>query len=274
MDLQEKKYNFALSSLHSFLQNSSFDKVVIGLSGGIDSAFTATLAADAVGPANVFTFMLPSCYTHSSSVKDAQLVASNLGIKHDSIAINKIVESFSCALNKLFINTKTCTTEENIQARTRAVILMAVANKFNRILLATGNRSEIMTGYCTLYGDTCGGYAPISCFFKTEVYELAKWRNSNIPATSLNKKHNPIPTNVIKKDPSAELKPNQKDSDFLPRYEVLDKVLQLILDNKCSLDSVIQSGFSPEVVKKVHNLVKNSAHKRTQLPHGPCLFKP
>jgi NAD+ synthase/NAD+ synthase (glutamine-hydrolysing) len=268
----KEKYEYVISELRNYLKKNNFSQVTLGLSGGIDSALVATISVDAVGPENVHVLLMPSQYTQEINIKDAEVLSSNLHIKYSIINIEALFQSFKNSLSDLFKNTEEDTTEENLQSRIRGVMLMAFSNKFKKLVLATANRSEIMTGYCTLYGDTCGGYAPISCFFKTEVYELAYWRNENIPSNSIYMKNNIIHKSILEKAPTAELRHNQKDSDSLPEYDVLDKVLYLILDENYNYDQLINIGYEKQLINRIEKLIETSHYKRNQLPPGPMKY--
>lgn len=267
--ITKDKYEFVISELKRHLVERQ--QLTLGLSGGIDSALVATMAVDAVGSENVHVLLMPSKYTQEINIRDAEILSSNLSIKHTVIKIDPIFEAFKKSLADLFKNTAEDTTEENLQSRIRGVILMAFSNKFKKLVLSTGNRSEIMTGYYTLYGDTCGAYAPISCFLKSEVYELAHWRNCNIPGNSIYSKTDIIQKSILEKAPTAELRYNQKDSDFLPEYDILDEILRLMLDNSYDAYKLVEIGYKEQLVERIESLVKNSEYKRKQLPPGPQL---
>lgn len=253
-------YESLKMSLRDFVHKSGFKKVMLGLSGGIDSAFVAALAADALGAENVMGFALPSKYSSEHSIKDAEDLAKNLGIFYDKISIAKMVEAEEEALSELFEGTKRDLTEENIQSRSRGLLLMAISNKFGAMLLATGNKSECAVGYCTLYGDTCGGFAPISDVYKTDVYKLSRY---------VNRDREIIPANSIEKPPSAELRPDQKDSDSLPEYSVLDAVLYNYIEGKKSISEIEKMGFDRGMLEDVIRKFERSEYKRRQLPPGP-----
>jgi len=247
-------YQALINGLRNYLQENGFKKVIVGLSGGIDS-----IAVDAIGAENVTTVMLPSKYTSQISIDDAKETAGLLGAEHKEIRIEEINKSI---LNTLGFEGKTGIAEENIQARIRGLLLMALSNKYNMMLLATGNKSEASVGYCTLYGDTCGGYCVIGGVYKTTVFEISKFRNENFYEGWLGKEGQAIPERVITKAPSAELNENQKDSDSLPEYDILDKILIQLVDEKKSVDEVV--GFDKDVVDKVAELYKKSEYKRLQ----------
>lgn len=249
-------------SLRDFVTKSGFKKVMLGLSGGIDSALVAALASEALGPENVLGFALPSRYSSDHSVKDAEDLAKNLGIFYEKISIAGVVEAAEQALASLFSGKVRDLTEENVQSRSRGLLLMAISNKFGAMLLATGNKSECAVGYCTLYGDTCGGFAPISDVYKTDVYKLAR---------HINREREIIPVNTILKAPSAELRPDQKDSDSLPEYEVLDAILRNYIEGGKTISEIEQMGFDGAVLRDVIRKFERSEYKRRQLPPGPRL---
>lgn len=246
-------YNGLIFGMREYVTNSGFSKVLLGLSGGADSALVLTLAIDAFGKNNVSCIMMPSKFTSKESLEDAIAIASNVDVKLLTFEIQSIIDSF---IEKLNLNGLAA---ENIQARIRGNILMAKSNQTNAMLLTTGNKSEIAVGYCTIYGDMCGGYNPIKDLYKTQVFDLMKWRN----ASNFNPKH-PIPNRIIAKAPSAELKENQKDSDSLPEYNILDKILQYLIEENMTPDEVVEKGFNPKIVNKVDKLIKASEYKRSQ----------
>ena len=232
---------------------------MIGLSGGIDSAVTAVLAVDALGKENVIGISLPSTISSEHSKKDALTLANNLGIQFHTLEIQKIVDSAQTELAPLFDDLPVDVTEENLQARSRGLLLMAVSNKLGALLLTTGNKSELAVGYCTLYGDMCGGLAVISDVPKTKVFELAR---------HLNQSAERIPQNTIDKPPSAELRPDQKDSDSLPQYDILDGILQGYVEGGLSIQSLIELGYEEPVVRKIISLVDRNEYKRKQAAPG------
>jgi NAD+ synthase (glutamine-hydrolysing) len=227
------------------------------LSGGIDSSLVAAIASDALGKENVLAVMMPSPYSSDHSISDAVALVNNLGIKSEKLAIKEIMTAYDQLLEDLFAGTDFGIAEENLQSRIRGNLLMALSNKFGHLLLSTGNKSEMAVGYCTLYGDMNGGLAVIADVPKTRVYSLCRW---------LNRHGEIIPLNVINKAPSAELKPNQKDQDSLPPYEILDAILALLIDRHQSAEQIIAAGFEAEIVQKVIKLVKNAEFKRKQAP--------
>jgi NAD+ synthase (glutamine-hydrolysing) len=254
-------YDALVLGTHDYITKNGFKKVLIGLSGGIDSSLVAAIAADALGPSNVVGVLMPSRYSSSGSISDAELLGRNLGIKYVTIPIEKVYQAYIETLAEQFRDAKPDSTEENIQARIRGNLLMALSNKFGWLVLTTGNKSEIATGYTTLYGDMAGGFAVIKDVPKTLVYELAKYRNSIA-------KDEIIPPNIITKAPSAELRPEQKDTDSLPPYDLLDPVLTAYVEEDKSVEQIIGSGSEESVVKRAARLVDTSEYKRRQAPPG------
>ena len=252
---------FAALSLgvSDYLRKCNFKSAVLGLSGGIDSAVVAVIAANALGPENVVGVSMPSPYSSQGSIDDARDLARNLGIKHLQIPIATTFATLRAQLKEIFAGLSEDTTEENIQSRLRAVTLMALSNKFGHLLLTTGNKSELAVGYCTIYGDMAGGLAVISDVPKTMVYELARW---------INRKNDIIPKSTIEKPPSAELRPNQKDQDTLPPYEVLDEILRLYVEENLSARDIIAHGFDEKTVRWVQRRVDLNEYKREQAPPG------
>jgi NAD+ synthase (glutamine-hydrolysing) len=257
----EEVYRALVLGLGDYVRKNGFREVVIGLSGGIDSALTAVLAADALGSEAVRTVAMPSRYSSIESLEDAQDVAGRLGIRLDQIPIEEIFASYGHALADVFAGTTEDVTEENLQARIRGNLLMALSNKFGALVLATGNKSEMATGYSTLYGDLAGGFAPIKDVPKTLIYEVASWRNAQGSAP-------PIPERVMTKAPTAELRPGQKDSDTLPPYEDLDPVLEAYVEEDRSAEEMIAAGMDPDLVWKIVGLVDRAEYKRRQAPPG------
>ena len=247
--------------IRDYVRKNSFTKIVLGLSGGIDSAVVAALAAEALGPDNVTALMMPSRISSKSSVTDSEQLAQNLGIDARHIPISEIYDSYMKTLKEEFAGTNPSIAEENIQARIRGNILMAISNKFGHLLLTTGNKSEMAVGYVTLYGDLAGGLAPLSDVAKTSVYALASYINMRA-GTGL------IPEAIIKKPPSAELKPDQKDSDDLPPYDVLDRILQAYVEEDMSRDEIVKLGIDRRVVEDVIRRADHSEYKRKQAPIG------
>ena len=267
----ESDYQALMLALRDYIHKNSMTSVIIGLSGGIDSALVASIAADALGSNNVYSLMLPTKYTSQMSITDSKECAMRLGISYNILSIEKIFQTSLATLHNTFINTEEDITEENLQARIRGTILMAFSNKFKFMLLSTGNKSELFVGYATLYGDMCGGFAPIKDIYKTKVYELSRWRNKNIPVNSLCQKIDVIPSQIIEKHPSAELRYNQKDQDTLPDYTTLDSVLTLLIDQNYSTEDVIKKGYNIQDVNHIVHLIQKSQFKREQASTGPLI---
>jgi len=253
-------YAALVMGTRDYMYKCGFRKAIIGLSGGIDSALTAVLAADAVGPENVIGVGMPGPYSSAGSIDDARALAKNLGIRFELLSINAVFEAYRQTLKEVFVGREEDTTEENIQSRARGTLLMALSNKFGAIVLSTGNKSELGVGYCTLYGDMVGGLAVISDLPKTLVYRLSHYVNS---------RHAVIPAATLQKPPSAELRPNQKDSDSLPPYEILDAVLEDYVEDAHSVERIAADhGFDIEVVRRVVRLVDRAEYKRQQAAAG------
>jgi NAD+ synthase len=250
------------------VRKNGFPGVLLGLSGGIDSALSAAIATDALGPAKVRAVMMPSPYTSTESLEDAAACAEMLGIYCDTIPITPAMEAFNQALCPLFEKTQPDITEENIQSRIRGLILMALSNKFGHMVLTTGNKSEMSVGYATLYGDMCGGYSVLKDVYKTTVFELSRWRNANVPPAALGPNGEVMPQRVIDKPPSAELKPNQTDQDSLPPYDVLDGILSGLVEGEKSVDALVEHGFDRETVLRVWRMLDRAEYKRRQAPPG------
>ena len=251
--------------VQDYLGKNGFPGALLGLSGGIDSALVLAIAVDAIGAEKVRTVMMPSPYTADISWIDAREMAGRMQVRYDEISIIPEFEAFKASLAKDFAGRAEDTTEENIQARIRGTMLMALSNKFGSIVLTTGNKSEMATGYCTLYGDMAGGFAVIKDLAKTTVFRLAKWRNANDPYGTCK---NPIPERIITRPPSAELKADQTDQDSLPPYDVLDAILERYMENDESIESIIAAGFDRAVVERVTRLIKTNEYKRRQAPTG------
>ena len=264
----ENIYLATVIGLRDYVEKNSFPGVILGLSGGIDSALCAAIAVDALGEERVSSFMLPSIYTSDESFTDSRECAKRLGISLETISIEKTFESINLSLEKTFKGYSEDITEENLQSRIRGTLLMAVSNKKGQMLLTTGNKSEVSVGYSTLYGDMNGGFNPIKDIYKTEVYELAKWRNTNIPNNVYGKNKDIIPIEIITKEPTAELREDQKDSDSLPSYEELDKILEGLVEYELSTKELEEKGFALESIKKVENLLYISEYKRRQSAPG------
>jgi NAD+ synthase (glutamine-hydrolysing) len=251
--------------VRDYIGKNGFPGVLLGLSGGIDSALVLAVAVDALGNDKVRAVMMPSPYTADISWIDARDMAARLGVRYDEISIVPEFEAFKASLAAEFAGRPEDTTEENIQARIRGTLLMALSNKFGSIVLTTGNKSEMATGYCTLYGDMAGGFAVIKDVLKTTVFRLARWRNAHDPYGTGSE---PIPERIITRPPSAELRPDQKDQDSLPEYEVLDAILERYMENDQSIEEIIAAGFSRPDVERVTRLIKINEYKRRQSPVG------
>ena len=253
--------------LGDYVNKNRFKQIVLGLSGGVDSAAVAAIAADALGPDRVWCVMMPSRYTAGESLGDAEDCANRIGCRYDVIAIKPAFDAFKGMLAPLFKDLPFDTTEENMQSRTRALTLMAISNKFGPMVVTTGNKSEMAVGYATLYGDMCGGYNPVKDIYKTELFKLCKWRNKNNPEDLLGGDY-PIPDNIITKPPSAELRDDQKDSDSLPEYPVLDDILFGLIEEELPVEDIIARGHAPETVKRIQHLLYIAEYKRRQAPPG------
>ena len=261
-------YRAMCLALEDYVKKSGFSKVLIGLSGGIDSALVTAIAVDALGAENVLCVRLPSIYSSEGSLIDAEAMTEILGCRLDTVAIGDINEEILRALNPLFEGTKNGLAEENIQARIRGLLLMAVSNKFNYMLLTTGNKSEVAVGYSTIYGDMAGGYNPIKDLYKTRVYNISKWRNENHLSWMRGPKGIVIPNTIINKAPSAELRPDQKDQDSLPPYSLLDAILEGLIEEDLSVGDLVNRGFDKDTVKAIESLIYGSEHKRYQAAPG------
>jgi NAD+ synthase (glutamine-hydrolysing) len=253
----EQIHKGIILGIRDYFHKSGFKQAILGLSGGIDSAVVCALAAEALGPKNVMAVLLPSHFSSDHSIKDAEDLVNNLGCLSETIAIKNITDAFEATLGPQFKGLPFNIAEENIQSRSRAVLLMAMCNKFGYILLNTSNKSEAAVGYGTLYGDMCGGLSVIGDVFKTQVFELARYINRN---------NEIIPVNSIIKPPSAELRPDQKDTDSLPEYDILDKILKMYVEERQSSASIIKMGYDEATVHRVIRLVNISEHKRYQTP--------
>jgi NAD+ synthase (glutamine-hydrolysing) len=265
---EESVYRALVLGVRDYVNKHRFPGVVMGLSGGVDSALTLAVAVDALGADRVQVVMMPSRYTSQMSRDDAALQARNMGVAYSVISIEGMFEATLAALAEQFAGTKPDATEENIQARCRGVLLMAISNKTGRMLLTTGNKSEVAVGYATLYGDMNGGFAPIKDCSKMLVYRLAYYRNELAQRRGEFGGAPPIPPRVLEREPSAELRPDQKDSDSLPEYEVLDAILEAFIEEDLSVDEIVTRGFDRTVVGRVLDLVKRNEYKRRQAPPG------
>jgi NAD+ synthase len=269
----EADYTAMCMGLRDYLAKCSFSRVVLGLSGGVDSALVAAIATDVLGGDNVHCVMLPSEFTSAHSLEDAAAVAKALGTRLDTVPITGAQTAVGAALAPLFEGTKPGITEENIQSRLRGLLLMALSNKFGGMLLTTGNKSEVAVGYATIYGDMNGGYNPLKDLYKTRVFETCRWRNANHRAWMKGPAGEVIPPRVIDKPPSAELRPDQKDEDSLPPYSVLDTILDGLVDRDLSVAEVVAMGHDLATVKRVEHLLYLSEYKRFQAAPGPRLTK-
>ena len=272
-DEWEQDYRVMVEATRDYFRKTGFRQAVLGLSGGIDSAIVATIASDALGPENVRCVMLPSEYTSETSLEDAAAVAKALGTRLDTVSIAGPRAAVTEVLAPLFKGTKPDTTEENIQSRLRGVILMALSNKFGEMLLTTGNKSEVAVGYATIYGDMAGGYNPVKDLYKMRVFQTCRWRNANHRDWMKGPAGEVIPTRVIDKPPTAELREDQKDSDSLPEYKDLDVILEGLIDHEKSVAEVVSMGFDRDVVKKIERLIYLAEYKRFQSAPGPRLTK-
>lgn len=267
-DVQAANWQACVIGLRDYVEKNRFPGVVLGLSGGIDSAVVAAMAVDAFGADKVRCLMLPYRYTSADSLEDAAKCAALLGVPYDVVAIADPVEGFLKALGPLFEGTKADTTEENLQSRARGTILMAVSNKFGSMVLTTGNKSEMSVGYCTLYGDMNGGFNPIKDLYKMQVYALAEWRNAHRPEGLKGPAGEVIPTRIITKAPTAELRENQTDQDSLPPYPVLDGILNGLVEEEKTVAELIAAGFEEATVRRVEHLLYIAEYKRRQAAPG------
>ena len=261
-------YSAMVTGLRDYVNTNGLPGVVLGMSGGIDSAICAAIAADALGPDRVWCVLLPSRYTSQSSLDDAAQCAEMIGCRIDTIPISPAVGAFDAMLSGSFADRDVDITEENIQSRIRGVTLMALSNKFGHMFLTTGNKSEMSVGYATIYGDMAGGYNPIKDAYKMTVFAISEWRNAHKPRIGLGRDGPVIPDNIITKPPSAELRPDQKDSDSLPDYPVLDKMLHALVEEERSVDEVVAQGFDRDTVVRIERLLYLAEYKRRQAPPG------
>jgi NAD+ synthase (glutamine-hydrolysing) len=264
-DGEGELWHALVMGVRDYIGKNGFPGILLGLSGGIDSALVLAIAVDALGADKVRAVMMPSPYTADISWIDAAEMAKRLHVRYDEISIKPMFESFKASLAKEFAGLPEDTTEENIQARIRGVLLMALSNKFGSIVLTTGNKSEMATGYCTLYGDMAGGFAVIKDVWKTTVFKLARWRNANDP---YGRGANPIPERIITRPPSAELREGQVDQDSLPPYETLDEILKRYMENDQGVEEIVAAGFDRATVERVARLVRINEYKRRQAPVG------
>ncbi|SJZ33985.1 NAD+ synthase [Enhydrobacter aerosaccus] len=268
LDEHESIYQAMMLGLRDYVNKTGFPSVVIGLSGGVDSALTAAVASDALGPERVHTLMMPSPYTSAESLEDAKACAEAIGVRYDIVGIEPAMEAFRKMLLPLFGNAREDVTEENIQSRARGVTLMAVSNKLGGMVVTTGNKSEMAVGYATLYGDMCGGYNVLKDVYKTTVFELCSWRNRHRPEGALGRDGRVIPERILTKPPSAELRPDQKDSDSLPPYPVLDAILRGLIERDLGADELVAEGYDRDTVNRVWRLLETAEYKRRQAPPG------
>jgi NAD+ synthase len=272
-DHEEADYRACLLGFRDYVNKNGFKNVVLGLSGGIDSAICAAIAVDALGEERVRTIMMPYRYTSKDSLVDAEACAKALGCHYDIVAIEEPVTGFLTALADLFEGTEEGITEENLQSRARGMILMAISNKFGSMVVTTGNKSEMSVGYCTLYGDMNGGFNPIKDLYKMQVYGLSRWRNAHVPPGALGPSGEVIPANIIDKAPSAELRPNQTDQDSLPPYPVLDDILECLVELEMGTEEIIARGHDAATVHRVEHLLYVAEYKRRQSAPGVKITK-
>lgn len=270
---EEADYRACMLGFRDYVNKNGFKSVVLGLSGGIDSAICAAMAVDALGRERVRTIMLPYHYTSEESFKDAEDCAKALGCHYDIVPISEPVEGFLASLADMFEGTESGITEENLQSRTRGTILMAVSNKFGSMVVTTGNKSEMSVGYATLYGDMNGGFNPIKDLYKMQVYALSAWRNQHVPIGGLGPAGEVIPANILSKAPSAELRPNQTDQDSLPPYPVLDDILECLVEKEMSVDDILARGHDIATVHRVEHLLYLAEYKRRQSAPGVKITK-
>jgi NAD+ synthase len=261
-------YHAMMIALRDYVNRNGFSGIILGLSGGIDSAISAAVAVDALGPERVWCVMMPSRFTSQESLDDAADCARRLGVRLDTVNIEPAIAAYTQMLAPLFVGKARDLTEENLQSRARGVTLMALSNKFGPMVLTTGNKSEMSVGYATLYGDMCGGYNVLKDVYKMTVFELCKWRNMHLPTTALGVQAHVIPERITTKPPSAELRDNQKDADSLPPYEVLDAILMELVEAERSVDEVVAKGFARDTVVRIERLLNLAEYKRRQAPPG------
>jgi len=267
----EQDYHAMVLALRDYLRKAGFERVLLGLSGGVDSAIVAAIAVDALGPDHVRCVMLPSEYTSGDSLGDARAVAGNLGCRYDTVPISAGRAAITDTLAPLFEGLAADITEENIQSRLRGLLLMALSNKFGEMLLTTGNKSEVAVGYATIYGDMAGGYNPIKDLYKTRVFDICRWRNASHRSWMRGPAGEVIPPRVIDKPPSAELRADQKDSDSLPDYPVLDSILHILVDQDGSIADCVAAGHDAGDARRVEHLLYISEYKRFQSAPGTRL---
>ncbi|MFJ6323576.1 MULTISPECIES: NAD+ synthase [unclassified Rhizobium] len=270
---EEADYRACLLGFRDYVNKNGFKSVVLGLSGGIDSAICAAIAVDALGEERVRAVMLPYRYTSQDSLKDAADCAKALGCRYDIVPIEDPVTGFTSALSDLFEGTESGITEENLQSRARGTILMAISNKFGSMVVTTGNKSEMSVGYATLYGDMNGGFNPIKDLYKMQVYALSRWRNLHVPPGALGPSGEVIPHNIIDKAPSAELRPNQTDQDSLPPYPMLDDILECLVEKEMSVEEIVARGHDVATVHRIEHLLYLAEYKRRQSAPGVKITK-
>ncbi len=261
-------YHAMMLGLRDYVEKNGFPGVVLGLSGGIDSAISAAVAADALGPSRVRAVMMPSPYTSRDSLEDAAACAAALGIQLDTVSIEPAMAAFARMVTPIFAGRAADTTEENIQSRARGVTLMALSNKLGHMVLSTGNKSEMSVGYATLYGDMCGGYSVLKDVYKTTVFALSRWRNQNRPEGGKGPAGRVIPERIITKAPTAELKPNQTDQDTLPPYATLDGILECLVEEEMPVEEIVARGYDEATVRRVWRMLDLAEYKRRQAPPG------
>jgi len=268
LTMEENVYQAMTLGLRDYVNKNGFPGVVIGLSGGIDSALSAAVAVDALGADKVMAVMMPSPYTSKESLEDAAACADMLGIRLENINIGPAMSAFEQMLAPVFEGRQPDITEENIQARARGLLLMGISNKLGHMLLTTGNKSEMSVGYATLYGDMCGGYSVLKDVYKTTVFQLSHWRNKHLPPGAMGPEGMVIPERIITKPPSAELRPDQKDEDSLPPYDELDGILRALIEDEKSVDDAVALGYDEDTVKRIWKLLDRAEYKRRQAPPG------
>jgi NAD+ synthase len=266
--VEQQIYQAATLGLRDYVVKNGFKTVILGLSGGVDSALVVAIACDALGSENVFCVMMPSIYTSQQSLEDAEICAKKLGVNLQNINIIDQHNSFRESLSVVFKKQVENITDENLQSRIRGVMLMALSNEYGHLVITTGNKSEMAVGYATLYGDMCGAYNPLKDIYKTEVFKICNWRNENIPDGSLYNILNVIPDCIINKPPTAELRANQTDQDSLPPYEVLDQILFNLIEQNLSIEQIVEVGFERKIVERINKLLYLAEYKRRQAPPG------
>ncbi len=269
----EAYYRAMVVGLRDYVNKNRFPGVLLGLSGGIDSALSAVVAVDALGPERVHCVMMPSPYTSTESLEDAAELAALIGARLDEVSIEPAMGAFAAMLEPLFNGTDAGTTEENIQARSRGLTLMALSNKHGAMVLSTGNKSEMSVGYATLYGDMCGGYSVLKDVYKTTVFELCRWRNQVHPEDVLGPAGRVVPERIITKPPSAELKPDQTDQDTLPPYDALDDILECLIEREMGVAEIVSRGHDRQTVNRVWRMLDRAEYKRRQAPPGVKLTR-